>query len=73
MSGMVCLWSEGFPSFLCATVWCFTVLREFFNALIRLFACVRRVVKLFLTSLEATDATARVTFLNEMEHRSLRL
>ena len=22
MSGMVCLWSEGFPSFLCAIVWC---------------------------------------------------
>ena len=22
MSGMVCLWSKGFPSFLCATVWC---------------------------------------------------
>ena len=22
MSGMVCLWSEGFPYFLCATVWC---------------------------------------------------
>ena len=22
MSGMVCLWSEGIPSFLCVTVWC---------------------------------------------------
>ena len=45
-----------------------------FNALIRPFACVRKVaLNCFWRSFVVIDALAHVTFLTEMEHRRLRV
>ena len=47
MLGMVCLWSEGIASFLCATVWCSLFCEDFQCVDLTLCMRVEGVVKLF--------------------------